>query len=216
MRFKHITVALALLAPLPVSAATFTFDAIVTQSIDVTGATDRPNYPLPDVGSLGSFVIEIAGDTFDGSPDIPFSGTDLMGFLAALASFTDLSAALEPDFAAFIPIPTGAVRFSNGDFSSIVVDNPAGDADTTLAGSFTASSPLFATPATTLSDVLDLLGDPTTTLVFSFNGTVNGAFDFVSFRAESVPAPIPLPAGGLLLLGGLASFAAARAARRRA
>jgi hypothetical protein len=199
----RIATALAI-AVLPVAghAATLTYNAVVTESVDVTGAIDRPNYDLPDVGTMGTITIDLGGPLFDGSSTIPGEFVNLSGFLSASASFGTVSAALLPSAAAILPAG-GGVRFANGTFGGIDVDNMGSIADSTLAGSFTVSSLSFPDPAMTLQDVLDKLGASDARVSFSFNGSVNGATDFVSFRAVSVTAPVPLPAGGLLLLTGL-------------
>lgn len=103
-------------------------------------------------------------------------------------------------------------RFSNGDFSGIEVALAGGDCGLlgcTFAGNFSVYGPAGSGTPTTFADVEALLNDPTSTVRFSFNGTAAG--EFVGFAAESSPAtPIPLPAGGVLLLTALGAGAALR------
>ncbi len=101
------------------------------------------------------------------------------------------------------------MRLRNGEFSALGVDIAGSAAAGTIAGGFSIFSAAFgAAEPTTLNDVFTILSAPDAVALLSFNGTAEE--EFVDFRAESTPAPIPLPAGGLLLLTALGGLAVAR------
>lgn len=200
----------ALLACAPAHAATFNYLLAVTESQDAVvdaGGTPVTIYDLPDLGTAGTLTIRLDAEGFEGDP-IPGEFEDISALLDVTASFGTLSTGLDTAFAQIFPRP-GRAQFRNGSFSNLVVTGVPGGAFGTLAGSFSVSSAAFgsAEPAT-LGDVLAILSAPDAVAFLSFNGTADG--EFVSFAARSDVAPVPLPAGGGLLLAGLGALALAR------
>ena len=101
---------------------------------------------------------------------------------------------------------SGGARFSNGSFSNIVISLTGANCPAlgcTLAGSFLVQTPGASAP-NTFADVEAMLNDPTSTVRFSFNGTVQG--ESINFVAESVVPAVPLPASGLLLVGAVGAM----------
>lgn len=197
----------------PVAAATFTYDLTVTESIDAIIDIDGvPTnfYDLPDLGTTGTLTIDLAVDGSNAGDPIPPEGVDISGILTVSATFGNLSTGLDPAFAQIRPRP-GRAQFRNGEFSALAVTLLGAPSTGTLAGSFSVSSAAFGggLPAT-LGDVLTILSAPDAFAFLSFNGTA--ASRSVVFAAEETApvAVVPLPAGGLLLLSGLAWLAAAR------
>lgn len=200
-------------------AATFTYDLTVTNSIDaIVDLGDGPTnlYDLPDVGTTGTLTIDLAVDGTNSADPIPPEGVDISSLLTVFAEFGDLTTglAMSPDPAAGQIKPRmGRAQFRNGEFSALSVMLLGAAATGTLAGSFSVSSAVFGAgfPGT-LGDVLTILSAPDAFAFLSFNGTAAGRF--VAFAAEETVPVVPVPAGGLLLLTGLAGLAAARRRRR--
>ena len=193
----------------PAHAATFTYDIIVTESDDANAAAVDPAFDLPDVGSLGQITITLDGAALDADGD-PDTGDDIDTALPASLTTASIniggfSSSIEspPWFTG----PSGA-RLSNRDFSAISVNLDGGDClllGCTFAGGFRVENPTAAA-ATTFAEIEAALGDPSSGIIFSFNG--DAVAEFVSFRAEL--APIPLPAGAVLLLSALGAGALLR------
>ncbi|GFE66396.1 VPLPA-CTERM sorting domain-containing protein [Litoreibacter roseus] len=198
-------------AAAPAAAATFTYDVVVTVSDDLSPPPfdDVPEFDLPDVGTTGTVTVALDSTIFDGSPLIPEETQDISSILSVSATIGDLTTDLsEPAILPFL-FDSG-FRLANGAFSAIDIFTSTPSESAALAGGFSFTAPDGVATPTTLSDVLAILGDEGTGLVFSFNGDINE--EFVQFAAEiapSVPA-IPLPAGSALLLTGLAAFGVAR------
>jgi len=203
------------LSPVAAHSAVFTFDMVVVESVD---SVPSPTFDLPDIGTMGTVSFVIEGADLDADPNLLLNdaGDPLPQALAdATASFPaaqSLDATLTQT--AIFATP-GAARFSNGSFSSLQIDLQGASCPAlacTLAGSFEIVTPGAAFPAS-FADVEALFTDPNATAVFRFNGTVQG--EFVSFRAESV-APVPLPAGIVLLGSALGASTMLRRRRRAA
>ncbi|MFV0383507.1 hypothetical protein [Paracoccus sp. (in: a-proteobacteria)] len=192
------------LAAVPASAATYTFNVAVVESIDL------PTWGLdfPDLGTVGtiSFTLDAAALDGDGDPST-FVGSDMPlnpALADASASIAGLTASLSG--ATIYGFP-GRARFSNGDFSPIEVNDAGANCPPlgcTLAGNFSVYA--TGTPVS-FADVEAMLNDPLATVRFSFNGTAAG--EYVSFAAETAATPvIPLPASGVLMLAVLGAGAA--------
>ena len=164
---------------------------------------NAPGATLPALGDTGTVSITLPGITTANTT--PFGDPDSApnaGSVLAEITIGSLSAALAPGFGSVTFASDTSLRFSNGTFSGIAVSFPRDPGATpTYAGSFTVTTAADGATPTTFGEVAAALLDPTATVQFSFNGTTFDGID-TSFRAVSI-APIPLPAGGVLLMTAL-------------
>lgn len=193
------------------SATTVTFDVEVTQSnFSPPAGPGAPTATLPALGTMGMVTLSLPGITSAdmtpiGDPDNPPNA----GSVTASISIGSLSASLEPGSGSVAFASDTLLRFANGSFSSIGVSFPRdAGATPTYAGSFLVESDADGVTPTTFGQVIDAITSPSARMIFSFNGTTFDGID-TSFRAESI-APVPLPAGGLLVLTGLGAMVALR------
>ena len=216
---KSVLIAAAVSAvAIPAHAATYVFEMIVTESNDANAQVIAPEFDLPDVGTLGTVTIDLDSATLDADGD-PLTGVNAPAVLStalagASANFGGLSVLplTDPTWFGF----PGEARLSNTSFASITIGLAGADCSAllcTMAGSFRVVNAAYATP-TTFAEVEAMLADPTSGILFGFNGTA--VENFVSFEAErtEITSEVPLPASGLLLLAGIA-FAGIHGRRHR-
>ena len=211
---RTLATALAILGPIPAAQAV-TFDVVVTQSVlTVPDGPDVPAATLPPVGTVGSLSITL--NSVDGlvpgiTDDSPFGDPDSdpnLGSVSASITAGELSASL--DFGSILFATDTRIGFANGSFAGIDVSFPRepGTLDTYAGSFYVLTDPDGVTPVT-YNDVLATLMEPGARGGFSFNGTTFDGID-TFFRAETPLPPVPLPAGGLLLLSALGTVAVAR------
>lgn len=200
-----------LVLPVAASAATYVVTGVVTESSATPAGPGAPVLNYPAVGSAGTLTY-----TIDGADDAPlmdapggFPSGDNFGFSAWL----DVGGWS----AGFLNSPVTNVEsyYSGTDLFRISGTDITADGETgTFAGSlrFTFAAPLATAPAT-YGDLRATIGSGALAS-FSFNGDSFGGGNWVSFAFQQVaPAPVPLPATGLMLMGGVMTLIAAR--RRR-
>jgi hypothetical protein len=126
--------------------------------------------------------------------------------------------------------PTGLVVVSTGDFSGIAFGTPVAMADISFAapgqiwsvGGFTFNASLFsnfqdsATKAFNAVGTIAAAGFDDTRFFMTFTSQTNGPAVQVSFSSTSLPSPVPVPASGLLLVGGLGALGVARRRKKTA
>ena len=127
--------------------------------------------------------------------------------------------------------PIGAVLIADGDFSSIsTLVDPAALNDINFAapgqiwsvGGFTFTASLFsnfqdsATKAFNAEGTIAAAGFDDTKFFMTFTSQENGNAVKVSFSSTALPSPIPVPASGLLLVGGLGALGVARRRKKTA
>lgn len=202
---------LALLQLTPAWSATYNYATTVVESDDLP-----PVFNLPSLGTDGTISITFDAAALDADPAAPEFGMpfpELPGVTVEYSSAGLSSSLTEPSAFAF----GGGVRFSNSDFSNIVVSVPGTNCSSigcTLAGSFYFAGPAGTATPSNYADVEAILANPSTSAAFSFNGTILSG-EFVSFRAESTMAPVPLPASALLLVGALGGIGGLSWRRKR-
>ena len=163
--------------------------------------------------AVGLAASAASAATIEGQIDI--TGTYTTGTAVFMASGSvDLSS-------------TGFVLIADGDFSSVVVGSSAALTDISFAapgqiwtvGGFTFTAISYTdivsgtNPAFTALGTITAAGFDPTDGVMTFSSQSNGRRN-VSFSSTTVPAPVPLPAAGFLLVGALGGLAALR--RRKA
>ncbi|MEM9796782.1 MAG: hypothetical protein AAF919_09845 [Pseudomonadota bacterium] len=182
------------LLPAGASAATFSFDAVVTEAPVPPNARTS----FPPLGATGTINITIDGpldQRLDETGPIFFNSfADVPGFIQTLFRVRKTMAVSVTQTAAF---------FSN--FSKVRLDVPSTfDGFRTDLNSVvvTFATPLPVAPVT-VGDLVDAISLPGAQVVASLDKQNSETFEFFFTELSSQPAPIPLPAAGWLLLGGI-------------
>lgn len=206
LNLRSLICAAALSVALPISANA----ATLLQEIHDYGVGQ---YDDIGAGNLGPDRVKITdGDAFSDTFDFSsLLGTDITSFEIVLdtgsfsGAFENWEMIVETD-AGFVDFPASQTF---GLTDNVGFDRPAGDTLSTLTIDATTNSSLFAL----------LTGSPIGTVSISFQQTLFGIPAFgtlekFTLREASLvvsgAAPVPLPASGLLLLGGIAGFGAMR------
>lgn len=182
MNFKSLIGALAISAlPFAASAATISMDS----QLDVVGSLDRANSTFSDSGNI------------DFEPESGFS-------VLATNDFSDVVTVGEASTAGTTPT---SFTLYDIDFSSPGVIYEGGGF-TFLAESFGAFDNEFPGRSFVARGVISSDDYDDTPGIFSLSTQSTGSEVLVSF--SSTTTPVPVPAAGLLLLGGLGGLAALR------
>ncbi|MBK4215782.1 hypothetical protein JJJ17_07585 [Paracoccus caeni] len=205
--------------PIMTEARTFTVDGKVTNS---TGLLTNPDGSVlvdyPAVGSLGTLSFSLGENALGPvDPDQSFVITEEWQTLPIFATvevggFSTGFRGKGPNDELTIEsqfVSTDQVRFSSREVGQGILGE-------TFAGNLRLSfSPELIVAPATWSDLFLAIDDGLATAQLSYNGTLHG--QFVSFGFEQIqPAPIPLPASGVVLIGAISALAGLKLQRRKA
>lgn len=201
------------------SATTFSLDKVITETVDVAGATSRVEYDLSDLGIAGNVQIPANGVAVneDGEIELPSEKTALpVSFLGASSNIAGkLSAEMVvPSNLAF----DGELRVTAGNFAgvSVTLTDSALRSGILAEQFYNLNGDPFNTPSS-LEYVLDILEGEGTAIALTISDTVNGAVYHTQLSLEGImeTSAVPVPAASFLLLTGLGGLCYSRKKSKR-